>query len=180
MPLLGMPLLLTTTLPLVAVVGTMATMLLLDQLEVVVAWPLNVTMPVLAPKLHPEIVIAVPGDAVVALKPVMTRGMVNWSPLLATPDTVTTTFPVDAAAGTATLIEPEYHLLTVAGAPLKVTVLLPCNGPKPLPATVTRVPTVPEAGVIAVIVGTDAPIVTALVPQIVPAQAVTVAGPAVR
>jgi hypothetical protein len=50
---------------------------------------------------------------------------VNETPLLATPLTVTTTFPVVAPVGTGALIELDPQLLGVAVVPLNFTVLLP-------------------------------------------------------
>ena len=50
---------------------------------------------------------------------------VNGTPLLATPPTVTTTFPLDAPAGTVTEMLVALQLLTNADAPLNLTVLEP-------------------------------------------------------
>lgn len=50
---------------------------------------------------------------------------VNDTPALATPLTVTITFPVVAPAGTGTTMEVALQLAGVAGVPLKVTVLAP-------------------------------------------------------
>src|SRR5580704_15260455 len=68
--------------------------------------------------------------------------------LLATPPTVTTTFPVPVGvpAGTGTVMLAALQLFGVAGVPLNVTVLLPCSAPKFAPEMVTNVPTGPEAG----------------------------------
>jgi hypothetical protein len=70
-----------------------------------------------------------------------TGSTVKLSPLLATPLAFTTTFPVVAPVGTGTemLVSPQ-----IVGVPVllpKLTVLVPCVGPKPLPATVTELPT---------------------------------------
>jgi hypothetical protein len=62
------------------------------------------------------------GDRVVMLGVGVT---VNETPLLATPLTVTTTFPVVAPVGTGALIEVELQLLGVAVVPLNFTVLVP-------------------------------------------------------
>ena len=75
----------------------------------------------------PVIVTDVPtvpevGDRVVMLGVGVT---VNETPLLATPLTVTTTFPVVAPVGTGALIEVELQLLGVAVVPLNFTVLVP-------------------------------------------------------
>jgi len=50
---------------------------------------------------------------------------VKLTPLLITPETVTTTFPVVAAVGTGTVIELAPQAVGVAAVPLKVTVLVP-------------------------------------------------------
>jgi len=69
----------------------------------------------------------------------------NETPLLATPPTVTTTFPVVAPLGTTALIEVGVQLeMVVAGVPLNVTVL--GVEPKFAPVIVTDVPTFPEVG----------------------------------
>src|SRR5437868_15108327 len=69
---------------------------------------------------------------------------VNETPLLATPPTVTTTFPVVAPVGTATLIEVELQLeMVVAAVPLNCTVPVE---PKFAPVMVTDVPTLPDVG----------------------------------
>jgi len=48
--------------------------------------------------------------------------------------------------GTFALIEAALQLVGTADVPPKVNVLVPCTGPKPDPATVTAVPTAPDAG----------------------------------
>jgi hypothetical protein len=69
---------------------------------------------------------------------------VKLTPLLASPPTVTTTFPLLAPAGTGTTILVADHVVGVATAPLKVTVLDPFVAPKFVPVMVTDVPTLPE------------------------------------
>jgi hypothetical protein len=72
---------------------------------------------------------------------------VKVTPLLFTPFTVTTTLPVVAAVGTTATIDVALQLLIeVAAVPLKVTMLVPCAAPKPVPVIVTEMPTAPEAG----------------------------------
>jgi hypothetical protein len=71
---------------------------------------------------------------------------VNSTPLLATPLTVTTTFPVVAPVGTGAVILVELMLLMVALVPLKVTVVVEVV-PKPLPAITMAEPTAPVFGV---------------------------------
>jgi len=78
---------------------------------------------------------------------------VKLIPLLAAPDTVTTTFPVVAPLGTGTLILVELQLVGVPVAPLNCTVLVPWADPKFLPVIVTKAPTGPEVGDKLVILG---------------------------
>jgi len=59
---------------------------------------------------------------------------------------VTTTGPVVAPVGTGVTMLPGPHDVGVAEIPLKVTVLVPCVGPKGPPVIVTDVPTGPEVG----------------------------------
>ena len=102
-------------------------MLVALQLVGVAAVPLKVTVlvPCVVPKFAPVIVIEVPtgpevGDKVVMLGVAVT---VKLTPLLATPPTVTTTFPVVAPLGTGTTMLVALQLVGVAAVPLKVTVL---------------------------------------------------------
>src|SRR5258708_11647018 len=94
------------TLPVVAPVGTGTTMLVADQLVGVAAIPLNVTVlvPLVAPKFVPVMVTTVATGALVGERLVRVGGTVtvNETPLLASPPTVTITFPVVAPAGTGT------------------------------------------------------------------------------
>jgi hypothetical protein len=78
---------------------------------------------------------------------------VKFAPLLATPLTVTTTFPVVAPVGTGTAIEVALQIVGEALVPLKVTVLVPCVVPKFVPVMVTDVPTAPEVGLRFVMLG---------------------------
>ena len=107
-PLLGTPLSVTTTLPVVAPEGTGTTMLEAFQLVGVAGVPLKVTVlvPCDAPKFAPAIVTEVPtgpkfGDRVVMLGGGVT---VNTTPLLGTPPTFTRTLPVVAPVGTGAVI----------------------------------------------------------------------------
>jgi hypothetical protein len=132
------------TLPVVAPAGTMAVMLVDVQLFVVAVVPLKVTeLPELVPNVVPVIVIQLPTIPEVGDKLVMCGITVKATPLLATPDTVTTTFPVVAAVGTVTLIVVEFQLVKLAVVPLNFT-LLPKLVPKPVPVIVTAVPTDPD------------------------------------
>lgn len=66
------------------------------------------------------------------------------TPVLGTPPTVTTALPVVAPPGTGTVIEPEDQPVGDAAVPLKVTMLEPWLGPKPVPPIVITVPIEPE------------------------------------
>src|SRR5579864_8278164 len=143
----------TTTLPEFAPVGTTAVMLVALQLVMVVAWvPPKVTnpLPCDGPKFDPAITMDDPTAPVLGVRLLMVGAgvTVNVTPLLATPPTVTTTFPVVAVPGTTAvmLVVPQL-LIVVAVTPLNFTVLEPCGEPKPLPAITTLLPTAPVAGV---------------------------------
>ncbi len=147
-PLLAEPNTVTTTFPVVAAAGTVTTMLVALQLVTAAAAPLNVTvlLPWVAPKFSPVIVIEVPIVPESWLKLVMLGGrmIVKADPLLAVPNTVTTTFPVVAPVGTVTTMLVALQLVTVAVVPLNATLLLPCVAPKFNPVIVTATPTAPE------------------------------------
>src|SRR5256886_11566734 len=129
-PLLATPPTVTTTLPVVAPAGTGTTMFVTLQLVGVAPIPLKVTVlvPWLAPKLAPVIVTDVPRTPDVGLRPVMLGGgtvTVKLTPLLATPPTVTTTFPVVAPLGTGATMLVAAQLVGVAAMPLNLIVLVP-------------------------------------------------------
>src|SRR6266496_361619 len=148
-PLLATPTTVTTTFPVVAPAGTGATMLVALQLVGVAVTPLNLTVlvPCEAPKFVPVIVTGVPAGPEVGLKSEMFGGeTVKLIPLLATPPTVTTTFPFVAPVGTDTAMLVALQLVGVAVVPLKVTVLVPCVAPKLVPVIVTEVPAGPLFG----------------------------------
>src|SRR5437899_968825 len=140
-PLLPAPPTETTTLPVVAAAGTGATMLVADQLVGVAAVPLNVTVlaPCAAPKFVPVIVTATPTAPLVGDSEVMVAvgSTVNAMPLLATPPTVTVTFPVVAPLGTGATMLVADHDVGVEVVPLNRTVLVPCVAPKFVPVIVT-------------------------------------------
>jgi hypothetical protein len=69
---------------------------------------------------------------------------VKFTPLLATPPTVTTTFPVVAPLGAGTVMLVALQAVGVPAVPLNVTVLVPCVAPKFVPVIVTAVPTDPD------------------------------------
>jgi len=108
-----------------------------------------------AVKFVPVTVISVPTEADVGLKLVIVGGgtTVKATPLLATPNTVTTTFPVVAPLGTGTTMLVALQLVGVPAIPLNVTVLVPWLVPKLVPVTVTEVPTPPAVGVRLVMLG---------------------------
>jgi hypothetical protein len=62
---------------------------------------------------------------------------VNFIPLLATPPTITTTFPDVAPFGTGTSISLAFQFTGVPAVPLNVTELVPSVVPKFAPAMVT-------------------------------------------
>ena len=100
------------------------------------------------PKVVPLIVKRVPvgpdvGDRLVMIGFEIT---VKLSPLLGTPETVTTMLPVVAPLGTGTTMLVALQLVGVAAVPLKVTALLPCVESKFVPVMVMEVPTGPEVG----------------------------------
>ena len=155
-PLPATPPTFTTTFPVVAPVGTDVAMLVEVQLVVVAGVPLNVTVPE-DPKLVPVIVTAVPTGPEVVDRLVIFGDTAKVIPLLATPPTVTTTFPVVAPAGTDVAMLVEVQLVVVAGVPLNVTVP---EDPKLVPVIVTAVPTGPDVGFRLVIEGGGADVVT--------------------
>jgi len=158
-PLLATPPTVTTTFPVAAPAGTAATMLPALQLVGVAAVPLNLTVlvPCVAPKFAPAIVTAVPTSPDAGFRLVMLGAgtvTVNAAPLLATPPTVMTTFPVVAPAGTAATMLAALQLVGVAVTPLNFTVLVPCTAPKFAPPIVTDTPTNPDPGFRLVMLGT--------------------------
>jgi hypothetical protein len=157
LPLLFTPLANTTTLPVVAPLGTVVLILVALQLVTVAAVPLKLTVPLpcVEPKFVPVIVTAAPtaplvGDKLVILGADTT---VKLTPLLFVPPTFTTTLPVVAPLGTVTTMLVAPQLDTVAVVPLNFTVLLPCVEPKVVPVIVTVAPTAPLVGDRLVILG---------------------------
>jgi len=162
-PLLAAPPTVTTTFPVAAPVGTVATTLVALQLVAVAATPLNVTVlvPCDAPKFAPVIVTDVPTNPDVGFRLVMLGAAavtVKFTPLLAAPPTVTTMFPVAAPVGTVVAMPVALQLVAVAAIPLNVTVLVPCDAPKFAPVIVTGDPTAPELGLKLVIPGVAGPL----------------------
>ena len=105
---------------------------------------------------------------------------VKLIPLLATPPTVTTTFPVDAPVGTGVVMLVALQPVGDAVIPLNLTVLVPCVAPKFAPAIVTDVPTAPEVGFKLAMLGagvalftlTETPVLVAVFPEVSVATAV--------
>jgi len=135
--LLATPLTVTTTLPVVAPLGTGTTMVVELQLVAVPGVPLNVIvlLPCDEPRFTPVIVTGVPGVPELGDRPTMDGAWdtVNGMALLAAPLTVTTTFPVVALLGTGATILVELQLVGVVDVPLNVTVLPLCVDPKLAP-----------------------------------------------
>jgi uncharacterized protein YjeT (DUF2065 family) len=157
-PLLATPPTVTTTLPVVAPLGTGATMLVALQLVGDAVIPLNATVlvPCAAPKFTPLMVIEVPIAPEAGFRLVMLGGggvTVKLMPLLATPFTVTKTLPVVAPVGTGTAMLVALQLVGVPAVPLNMTVLVPCVAPKFVPRIVTDAPTTPDAGFRPVMLG---------------------------
>ena len=129
-PLLWRPLTVTTTLPEVAPEGTLTVMLEALQLVAVPAEvPLKVTVlvPCDAPKFAPLMVTEVPVGPDVGLKLEMLAGggvTVKTTAFLATPPTVTTTFPVVAPAGTGATMLVALQLVGVATVPLNSAITI--------------------------------------------------------
>jgi hypothetical protein len=147
----------TTTLPVVAPVGTLAVMLVAPQLVIVVALvPLNFTLPFPCdgPKFDPAITMEDPTAPVLGVSDVMLGAAVTvkLTPLLAVP-TVTTTLPVVAPVGTVAVMLDAPQLVVVAVVPLNLTVLIPLVDPKFDPAITMEDPTAPVLGVSDVMLG---------------------------
>jgi len=157
-PVIDTPLTVTTTVPVVAPVGTGTTIEVLAQLVIVAAVPLNFTVPAVVPMFVPVIVTEVPTAPEVGerLVTVGVASTVNEVPLLDTPLTTTTTLPVVAPVGTFVTIDVLLHVVIVAAVPLNFTVLVPCVVPKFVPVIVTVVVTAPEVGDRLVTVGVAA------------------------
>ncbi|HET8925060.1 MAG TPA: hypothetical protein VFN26_18915 [Candidatus Acidoferrum sp.] len=162
-PLLATPPTVTTTLPVVAPVGTATVMLVALQAVGVAATPLNVTalVPCEAPKFAPAMITDTPTTPDGGFRFVMLAAdmvvTVKGITLLATPPTVTTTLPVVAPEGTATVMLVALQAVGIAATPLNLTALVPCEAPKFDPVIVTDVPTTPDAGFRLPILGAETP-----------------------
>jgi hypothetical protein len=132
----------------------MATMVSFLQVVMTAPWPLNVTIPAVAPKVLPEIVIDAPGSPLLGLRLEMTGVTVNvgFSVVPTPPGTVTTTGPVLAVEGTvATTCVAVQLVMLVDCTPLNFTVAWVV--PKFVPVIVTEVLIGPEPGDIPLIDG---------------------------
>src|SRR5712671_3105268 len=147
----------TTTLPVTAPVGTVATILVGLQRLIVAARVPNFTppLPCVGPKFDPLIVITEPIAPEFGARLLMLGAgvIVNVDPLLGCPPTVTTTGPVVAPVGAGAVIDVALQAVGVEAIPLKLTVLLPCALRKLVPAITTDVFTAPVLGVRLAIVG---------------------------
>jgi len=164
-PLLAAPPTVTTTFPVVAPAGTVALMLVALQAVGVAATPLSLTVlvPWVAPKFAPAIVTDVPTNPEVGFRLVMLGAgtvTVKLTPLLATPPTATTTFPVVAPAGTGATMLVALQLVGVAAVPLNVIVLVPCVAPKLAPLIAIDVPATPDVGFKLVMLGAGTALLT--------------------
>jgi hypothetical protein len=126
-PLLACPATVTTTEPVVAPVGTGATILVGPQPVGAAAVPEKVTVPVpwVTPKFEPAIVTTVPEGPDWGVRLAISGETVNARPFVDKPLTVTSTRPVVAPTGTGAMILVLLHVVGVAGTPLKVTALVP-------------------------------------------------------
>jgi len=173
----------TSTLPVVAPVGTVAVILVLLHEPIVAVVPLNVTppLPCVAPKFDPAITTDEPTTPVLGVRLLILGAAVTvkLTPLLATPPAaVTTTFPVAAFVGAVAVMLLALQLVTVAVSPLvNVTMPLPCEGPKFEPAMTTEEPTAPIFGVRLLILG--APVTVKVTPLLATLLIVTTTLPVV-
>src|SRR5258708_33452183 len=132
------------------------------QLVGIAAVPLNLTvlLPCVAPKFAPVIVTEAPANPDVGFRLAMlgagTAETVKFTPLLARPPTVTTTFPVVAPGGTGATMLVALQLVGVAAVPLNLTALLRCVAPKFGPLSVTDAQARPDGGFTLVMLGAGA------------------------
>jgi hypothetical protein len=181
--LLATPPTVTTTSPVVAPAGTGTVIELAPQLVGVAVVPLKLTMlePWLDPKEVPVMVTVAPMAPLVGDRVVMLGATLKLDPLLALPLTVTTTLPLVAPEGTVATIDVGLQPVAVAAVPSNVTVLVPWIAAKFVPVIVTDVPTGPELGDKAVMLGPvpgtvkltlllfSIPLVTTTLPLVAPA-----------
>ena len=180
-PALASPSTVTTTSPVVAPAGTVTVIEVSAQLLAVAEVPLKVTVdvPCAAPKFVPVISTEVPAGPLSGLNPLIAGVTVNATPALAVPPAVTTTSPVVAPIGTATVIEVSLQLVGVAAVPLKATVPVPCVAPKFTPVIVTDVPSGPESGFSVVMLGSAPAVTVNSIPAVAAPPIVTTTSPVV-
>ncbi|SRR5260221_4720454 len=111
----------------------------------------TVLVPCVLPKFNPLMVTDAPtepdvGERLVIVGNAVPSVTVKVTQLLDAPPTVTSTQPVVAPDGAATVMDVALQVVGVAAVPLNVTVLTPCVAPKLDPVIVTDVPTWPELG----------------------------------
>jgi hypothetical protein len=158
-PLLFPPPTVTTRSPVVAPAGTATVIdVLVELVGLAVTWGLKTTWGVRVPpavKLLPVIVNDAPTGPDVSDRPVTTGDglTVKLLPLLDAVPTLTTTLPKVAPEGTWTDSLVELQETHVTRVPLNVTVLVPCDVPKPVPTITTNAPTGPACGVITLMTG---------------------------
>src|SRR5260370_36450986 len=145
-PLPAIPPTVTTTLPVVAPLGTVTAMRVAFQFAGVALVPWNVTVlvPCVEPKFVPVMVTAVPTTPEVGFRLVMFGAgvlTVKVTPLLAIPLTVTTTLPVVAPLGTATAMLVAFQFAGVPLVPVNMPVLGPWVQPVFVPVIVLALPT---------------------------------------
>jgi len=144
------PLVVTMIGPVPAPEGTVVVILVELELMTFAGTPLNVTRGVPV-KFVPEIVTVAPTAPLVGLNPVIV-GVANTLKLpelvAVSVPTVTSIFPGPdvTPAGTEVVILVEVDAATIAVTPLKVTMLFPGIGLKPVPEMVTEVPMAPLVG----------------------------------
>ena len=111
----------------VAAAGTGTVMLVALHAVGVPVVPLNVTVlvPCVTPKLVPLSVTGVPAAPLVGFMLLRFGVTLKFTPLLATPPTVTTTLPAEAPAGTDAVMLVALQAVGTAAFPLKVTTLFP-------------------------------------------------------
>jgi hypothetical protein len=183
--LLSKLLVVTTTFPVVAPIGTTAVMLELVQEPIVADMPLNVRVPCVAPKFEPETTTPEPTGPRAGVRAVMLGGNTTEKTrvlLAVPPELVTMTLPLVAPAGTETRIPVGVQLgIDVAFTPLKLTD--PLSPPRLEPAMKTKEPNKPEFGDKSVITGgtvnntpllvTPPAAVTTMLPVLAPLGTVT-------
>lgn len=118
----------------------------------------TVLVPCDAPKLLPLMVIEAPAAAGLGEALVMAGGIPSWKkPVVALfrPFTVTSASwrPMGTVLGTVTMSWVLDQVEGVAGVLPKTKELVPCVAPKPVPLTVTTVPTGPDCGETPVMLG---------------------------